>query len=140
MTSLFIEQPAFTTHPKSHQTSREGVSITFSSDADGIPEPTFSWAKDGSAVTANCDRISLSPDNKELSLTNVSRRDSGEYRCVATNSVGKVNSNAASLTVHCKKAFTRFLFLKTQLKNHFHCSYPGLSWINKGGKDVLTQT
>ncbi|CAH3014617.1 unnamed protein product, partial [Porites evermanni] len=92
-----LEEPAFTTHPKNHQTLREGVNITFSSDAHGIPEPTFTWTKDGSAVTAN-DRISVSADNKKLSLTNVNRADSGEYRCVATNSVGTVNSNAATLT------------------------------------------
>ena len=109
MTLLFIEEPAFTTHPKNHQKLREGVNITFSSDANGIPEPTFTWTKDGSAVTAN-DRISLSADNKQLSLTNVNRTDSGEYRCVATNSVGTVNSNAATLTVHCKKTFTYSLF------------------------------
>ncbi|CAH3042935.1 unnamed protein product, partial [Porites lobata] len=42
------EQPAFTTHPKNPEIFREGGSITFSSDANGIPEPTFSWTKDGS--------------------------------------------------------------------------------------------
>ena len=110
MTLLFIEEPAFTTHPKNHQTSSEGVNITFSSDANGIPEPTFTWTKDGSAVTAN-DRISVSADNKQLSLTNVNRTDSGEYRCVATNSVGTVNSNVATLTVLCKKTFTYVLFI-----------------------------
>ena len=110
MTLLLIEQPAFTTHPNNPPTLilREGVRTTFSSDANGIPEPTFSWTKDGSAITAN-DRISLSADNKELSIINVNRTDSGEYRCVAANSVGTVNSNASTLTVHCKKTFTRFL-------------------------------
>ena len=83
----------------------QGSNVTFSSDANGVPEPTFSWTKDGSAVTAN-GRICLSGDNKELSITNVNRTDSGEYRCVATNSVERVNSNAATLTVHCKKTFT----------------------------------
>ena len=122
MTLLFIEEPAFTTHPKNHQTPREGVNITFSSDANGIPEPTFTWTKDGSAVTAN-DRISVSADNKKLSLTNVNRADSGEYRCVAANSVGIVNSNAATLTVHCKKTFTFYL-------NPIEKSLPLLlSWI-----------
>ena len=91
-------------------------SVTFSSDANGVPEPTFSWTKDGSAVTAN-DRISLSADNKELRLTNVNGTDSGEYRCVATNSVGTVNSNAATLTVHCKKIFTRFLLINPTEKS-----------------------
>ena len=108
MTLLLIEQPAFSTHPKDPQTSREGESITFSSDADGIPEPTFSWTKDGSAVTAD-NRISLSADNKQLSITNVNRKDSGKYRCVATNRVRTVNSKAATLTVHCKKTISHFL-------------------------------
>ena len=87
----------------------QGSSVTFSCDANGVPEPTFSWSKDGSAVTAD-NRISLSADNKQLSLTNVNRTDSGEYRCVATNSLGTVNSNVATLTVLCKKTFTYFLF------------------------------
>ena len=87
----------------------QGASVTFSSDANGVPEPTFSWIKDGSAVTAN-DRIGLSADHKELNITNVNRTDSGEYRCVATNSVGTVISNAATLKEHRKKTFTQFLF------------------------------
>ena len=92
-------------------------SVTFSSDANGVPEPTFSWSKDGSAVTVDVDnRISLSADNKQLSLTNVNRTDSGEYRCVATNSVGTVNSNAATLTVECKNIFTHFLLMP-----NFYC-------------------
>ena len=86
----------------------QGSSVTFSSDANGVPEPTFSWSKDGSAVTAD-NRIRLSADNKELSLSNVNGTDSGEYRCVAANSVGTVNSNAATLTVYGKKTFTHFL-------------------------------
>ena len=93
----------------------QGSSVTFSSDANGVPEPTFSWTKDGSAVTAN-DRIRLSADNKELSITNVNGTDSGEYRCVATNSVEAVSSDAATLTVHCKKRLLDF-YLLTQLKN-----------------------
>ena len=86
----------------------QGSSVAFSTDANGVPEPTFSWTKDGSAVTAD-NRISFSADNKQLSLTNVNKTDSGEYRCLAANSVGTVKSNAATLTVPCKKTFTHFL-------------------------------
>ena len=94
----------------------QGSSVTFSSDANGVPEPTFSWTKDGSAVTAD-NRIRLSADNKELSLSNVNGTDSGEYRCVATNSVEVVSSDAATLTVHCKKTFTRFLLINPTEKS-----------------------
>ena len=98
--------PEFIAHPHS-QTSMQGSSVTFSCDANGVPEPTFSWSKDGSAVTVDVDnRISLSADNKQLSLTNVNRTDSGEYRCVAANSVGTVHSNASTLTLQGKDIFT----------------------------------
>ena len=86
----------------------QGSSVTFSSDANGIPEPTFSWTKNRFAVTVD-NRISFSADNKQVSLKNVNRTDSGKYVCVATNSVRAVYSNAATLTVHCKKTFTHFL-------------------------------
>ena len=79
----------------------EGSSVTFSSDANGVPIPTFSWTKDKSAVTAN-DRFSLSPDNKHLTITNVNGRDRGEYRCEAHNIVNTVKSNAATLTIQRK--------------------------------------
>ena len=55
----------------------KGSSVTFSSDANGVPEQSFTRTKDGSAVTAN-EKISLSADNKKLNLTNVNRIDSGE--------------------------------------------------------------
>ena len=75
--------------------------MNLSCDASGNPVPTFSWTKDGSAV--NSPTISLSSDNKQLTITNVSRGDSGEYRCVANNSIGAaVTSDAATLDVQCK--------------------------------------
>ena len=79
----------------------EGSSVTFSSDAIGVPIPTFSWTKDKSAVAAN-DRIRLSPDNRHLTITNVNGRDRGEYRCEAHNIVNTVKSNAATLTIQRK--------------------------------------
>ena len=113
----------------------QGSSVTFSRDANSIPEPTYSWTKDGSAITAD-NRISFSADNKQLSLTNVNKTDSGVYRCVAANNVGTVKSNAATLTVPCKKTFTHFLHkpnhvaLKVNiLSNSFHRSFPGLSQL-----------
>ena len=124
------DQPEFTEHPQSH-TKVQGSSVTLSSNANGVPIPTFSWTKDGSAVTAN-NRISLSADDKQLSLTNVNRTDSGEYRCVAANSVGTVNSNAATLTVTCKKTFTHFLLINSCIalsKHLFKFPLVFLSWI-----------
>ena len=75
--------------------------MTLSCNAIGNPTPSISWTKDGSA--ANSPRISLSSHNKQLTITNVNRSDSGQYRCVAHNSIGAtVTSDAATLDVQCK--------------------------------------
>ena len=84
--------------------------MAFSCDASGNPTPKFSWTKNGSPInTTDSARITLSAGNKQLNITNVSRLDSGEYKCVANNSVGVVNSSAAFLTVQCKTTFTHLL-------------------------------
>ena len=81
--------------------------MALSCNASGNPTPKFSWTKNGSPInTTDNARISLSAGNKQLNITNVNRLDSGEYRCVANNSVGAVNSSAAFLTVQCKTTFT----------------------------------
>ena len=77
--------------------------MTLSCNVDGNPVPTTSWTRGGSPVnTNNNPRISFPADNTQLTITNLSRTDSGEYRCVANNSLGNATSNAASLDVQCK--------------------------------------
>ena len=78
--------------------------MTLSCDDTGNPVPTISWTKDGSPISSNSS-VSLSADNKRLSITNVNRNDSGEYRCVTTNSVGNEISIAAIVDVQCKRFF-----------------------------------
>ena len=78
--------------------------MTFTCDADGNPTPTFSWTKDGSVVNTTS-RITFNADKKQLTITNVDREDSGEYICMATNDVNKVQSNSSTLTVQCKDTF-----------------------------------
>ena len=79
----------------------EGENITLYCNATGNPEPSISWTKDGISISSNS-RISLSDDNKQLTITNVNRKDSGEYRCVAKNRVGNDTSDASTVYVHCK--------------------------------------
>ena len=82
-------------------TATDGENVTLSCNATGNPSPSISWTKAGSAV--NSPRVSFSSDYKQLTITNVNRSDSGDYRCVANNSIGDaVTSNGAILDVQCK--------------------------------------
>ena len=75
--------------------------MTFSCNSTANPLPTTLWTKDESAIT-NDSRISFSVVNKVLTITNVNRNDSGEYRCVASNKLGNDTSKAAELNVKCE--------------------------------------
>ena len=75
--------------------------MTFTCNARGNPVPAISWTRNGSPLD-NSSRIGFSDGKKKLTITNVRRTDSEEYRCVAENSVGNVTSNAAKLDVQRK--------------------------------------
>ena len=100
---LIIDAPEFLKNPKS-QTTNEGSNVTSTCIASGVPEPSLSWTINVTAInpTAN-PRIGSTADGQQLTVTNVKRTDSGEYRCVASNNVTTVTCNAAKLTVQCKK-------------------------------------
>ena len=97
---VFTEKPSITTDPQG-DTVREGENVTLFCNATGDPVLTISWTRNGSLVVTSA-RISFSDDNEKLTITNVSRTDSGEYLCVAENRVGSDTSNAAKLDVQCK--------------------------------------
>ena len=99
--SLFItDQPEFSVHPR-NATKIEGDNVTFTCNATGNPAPTFRWTKIGSVLTKGSN-ISLSSDGKQLTITNVTKEDSGQYVCEATNNVMTVPSDSATLNVKCK--------------------------------------
>ena len=92
--------PGITAHPQ-NETRKEGDNATLICNAIGNPVPKISWNKGRSPLSINF-RVSLSADNKHLTITNVNRVDSGAYRCVATNSLGNDTSSPAYLGVLCK--------------------------------------
>ena len=97
---MFTDLPEITVHPEA-QTKTEGENVTLSCNVAGNPAPTISWTRNGSPLNTT-GRINFSDGKKQLTITNVNRTDSGEYRCVARNSLGNATSNVATLNVQCK--------------------------------------
>ena len=94
---VIVDQPKITFQPQA-KTKTEGDNLTLSCNTTGNPVVKLSWTRNGTAVNSS-GRISFSSDNKQLTITNVSRTDSGEYRCVASNSLGNDTSNAAKVDI-----------------------------------------
>ena len=102
--SLISDQSEISTHPIS-KVIIEGDDLMLTCNAVGNPIPSISWTKDGSVINANGDpRIIFTDQNKKLSIMNVTRVDDGQYRCVASNSLGNATSNASTLDVQCKNS------------------------------------
>ena len=78
-------------------------------NATGNPPPTLSWTKDGSPLNNN-QGILFSGDNETLSIASINRSESGNYRCVARNSLGNDSSNPANVDVQCECSSNSFLF------------------------------
>ena len=116
--SLFItDQPEFSVHPQ-NATKIEGDNVTFTCNATGNPAPTFRWTRNGSVLTTG-----LSLDGKQLTITNVTREDSGQYVCEATNNVTTVPSNSATLNVQCKITYYNFYLIeRTSVTSRHHGS------------------
>ena len=86
----FTPLPLITQHPQS-QTARMGSSVTFQAGATWSGIAYLQWLKNGTNL----------PDAHSLflSLTNLTRRDSGTYALQVTNVAGSVTSSNATLLV-----------------------------------------
>lgn len=75
-------------------TVKEGETVSLSCDATGNPAPTISWKHAG--------RHYGNTDGTEYHITSAQKSDSGEYECIADNSVGEAAS--ATITVEVVSA------------------------------------
>ena len=101
LSCICIVTPVIETHPQADPI-KKGGNLTLFCNATGS-SLTISWTKNGSAINPNEDvQIRLSTDKEQLTITNVSRKDNGAYRCVASNKVGNATSIAAIVTVRCE--------------------------------------
>ncbi|CAB1323870.1 unnamed protein product, partial [Coregonus sp. 'balchen'] len=75
--------------------------------AEGVPQPTLSWEKEGTPLSDTSGEYTILPSG-ELVIDIAQPDDAGSYTCVATNTVGQ-DSRTVSLSVHTHPAFTEML-------------------------------
>ena len=99
---LFADPPAIALSPL-NATKEEGENFTWFCGASGNPEPNISWIFNGSHINTNYNpNIVFSKDKRKLTITNVSRKYSGEYQCLASNNIGNASSQVATFDVLCE--------------------------------------
>ena len=93
--TFFAVEPSITSD-SGNQTKREGSDVTLFCDASGKPIPNVTWTMENSY------------DGKDLFIgspwiiKNVSRNDTGTYRCTAYNGIGKQVNRLLYVNVTCK--------------------------------------
>ncbi|NWH71038.1 NCAM1 protein, partial [Piaya cayana] len=80
-------------------TANLGQAVTLACDADGFPEPTMTWTKDGEPIEQGDDdeKYSFNYDGSELIIKKVDKGDEAEYICIAENKAGEQDA-----TIHLK--------------------------------------
>ncbi|KAJ7304928.1 hypothetical protein JRQ81_010605 [Phrynocephalus forsythii] len=80
-------------------TANLSQSVKLVCDADGFPEPTISWTKDGESIERGEDdeKYGFNYDGSELTIYKVEKNDEAEYVCIAENKAGEHDA-----TVHLK--------------------------------------
>ena len=90
------DAPEFTKNPE-NIVKIEGEVAVFNCLVEGNPQPSIKWTKNNNALNIEADpdlSETLSGNNHSLTVQNVYRSDEGQYRCVASNSIGNNTSNA----------------------------------------------
>ncbi|XP_057346801.1 neural cell adhesion molecule 1 isoform X17 [Manis pentadactyla] len=75
-------------------TASLGQSVTLACDAEGFPEPTMSWTKDGEQIESEeAEKYVFSDDSSELTIRKVDKGDEAEYVCIAENKAGEQDAS-----------------------------------------------
>ncbi|KTG45264.1 hypothetical protein cypCar_00035465 [Cyprinus carpio] len=92
--------------PMDSQWLLEGKKLTLKCEAVGNPSPSFNWYKDGSQLRKRKDvKIKSNKKNSKLHISRVRLEDSGNYTCVAENSLGRENATSYVSVQSSKSSF-----------------------------------
>uniref|UniRef100_A0A667ZP26 Neuregulin 2b n=1 Tax=Myripristis murdjan TaxID=586833 RepID=A0A667ZP26_9TELE len=81
--------------PMRGQSLMEGDKLYLKCEASGNPSPSFRWYKDGHELQKGRDlKIKTNKKNSKVQISRVRVEDSGNYTCVAENSLGQENATS----------------------------------------------
>ena len=85
-----IVHPQLIGFPSSVRSVVVGEDLVVSCEAEGRPTPSILWKKNNTVLNSSQSDISIMSSNgrSELTITNVTNFESGEYSCTAVNQVG----------------------------------------------------
>lgn len=81
--------PYFTVEPEI-QTAAEGETVEFNCEASGVPEPEIKWIHNGKPIAESPPNPRRTVLKNKIIIENLSKKDTGNYGCNATNSLGYV--------------------------------------------------
>ncbi|XP_067280518.1 neuregulin 2a isoform X9 [Pseudorasbora parva] len=82
-------------HMRNRVTVDEGSRLIVKCEASGNPTPEYKWYKDGAELKKSKEiRIRNSKKNSKVQIGSAKLEDSGNYTCVAENSLGKENGTS----------------------------------------------
>ncbi|GIY13520.1 hypothetical protein CDAR_68362 [Caerostris darwini] len=100
--------PVFTSHVSPEQELISGNQVMLDCSVSAEPPPEINWYKNGELIIASPPNVIIDENGQKLFIYNVNVSDSGQYICIAKNSVGEA-SNKFQLTISEPPKF---------LKNH----------------------
>ena len=132
-----IEKPKVVTKLQKVITRPESSNISLFCEAEGNPKPSISWRFGSQKIDS---RYSY-PVNGALSISNISKKDEGNIKCIAENILGE-EVLETRLTVHTKPKVilqSRKLIATEGTSFQVNCSaegspYPKLEWKKGFGK------
>ncbi|XP_061644068.1 neuregulin 2b isoform X4 [Phyllopteryx taeniolatus] len=111
------------------QSLTEGDKLYLKCEASGNPSPSFHWYKDGQELQRGRDlRIKTNKKNSKVLISRVRMEDSGNYTCVAENSVGQENVTSI-ISVHILTTTT----LSLGVSHVRHCNDTEKAYCINGG-------